>query len=74
MDRPDREKKPTKHYDPAKEAAKPQWTKPKSEKKKNAEFGPEKDFRVTVSLKTVTPHLRSIVPNVQRHMAYFAAS
>jgi hypothetical protein len=22
--------------------------------------------------KTVTPHLRSIVPNVQRHMAYFA--
>ncbi len=27
---------------------------------------------MTVSLKTVTPHLRSIVPNVQRHMAYFA--
>ncbi len=26
---------------------------------------------MTVSLKTVTPHLRSIVPNVQRHMAYF---
>ena len=24
-----REKKPTKHYDPAKEAAKPQWQKPK---------------------------------------------
>jgi hypothetical protein len=24
--------------------------------------------------RTVTPHLRSIVPNVQRHMAYFAVS
>ena len=34
MDRPDREKKPTKHYDPAKEAAKPQWKKPKSKKEK----------------------------------------
>ena len=29
MDRPVREKKPTDHYDPAKEAAKPQWQKPK---------------------------------------------
>ena len=29
MDRPVREKKPTEHYDPAKEAAKPQWQKPK---------------------------------------------
>jgi hypothetical protein len=36
-----------------------------------SDFGPKKDFRVTVPLKTVTPHLRSIVPNVQRHMAYF---
>ena len=32
MDRPVREKKPTKHYDPAKEAAKPQWKKPKKPK------------------------------------------
>ena len=38
-----------------------------------SESGPKQDFRVTVSLKTVTPHLRSIVPNVHRHMAYFAA-
>jgi hypothetical protein len=38
------------------------------------ESGPKKDFRVTASLKTVTPHLRSIVPNVQRQMAYLAAS
>jgi hypothetical protein len=30
------------------------------------EFGPKKDFRGTVSMKTVSPHLRSIVPNVQR--------
>jgi hypothetical protein len=36
------------------------------------ESGPKMGFRVTVSLKTVTPNLRSIVPNVQRHMAYFA--
>ncbi len=33
MVRPVREKKPTKHYDPAKEAAKPQWKKPKKPKK-----------------------------------------
>jgi hypothetical protein len=38
------------------------------------ESGPTKDFRVTVSLNTVTQNLRSIVPNVQRHIAYFAAS
>jgi hypothetical protein len=36
--------------------------------------GLKQDFRATASLKTATPHLRSIVPNVQRHMAYFAAS
>ena len=34
--------------------------------------GTKKNFRGTVSLKTVTPHLCSIAPNVQRHMAYFA--
>ena len=33
MDRPVREKKRPNHYDPAKEAAKPQWKKRKSEKK-----------------------------------------
>jgi len=33
MDRPVREKKRPNDYDPAKEAAKPQWKKPKSEKK-----------------------------------------
>jgi hypothetical protein len=33
--------------------------------------GPKKNFRVNGFTKTVTPHLRSIVPNVQ-HMAYFA--
>jgi hypothetical protein len=32
----------------------------------------KRTFGLTVSLKTVTPHLRSIVPNVQRHVAYFA--
>jgi hypothetical protein len=37
MDRPVREKKPTKHYDPAKEAAKPQWKKPKKPKVKKPE-------------------------------------
>ena len=31
-DRPVREKKRPNHYDPAKEAAKPQWKKPKKEK------------------------------------------
>jgi hypothetical protein len=40
------------------------------------ESGPQKNFRVTGWVngftRTVTPHLRSIVPNVQRHMAYFA--
>ena len=36
------------------------------------ESGPKKNFRVNGFTKTVTPHLRSIVPNVQRHMAYFA--
>ena len=34
--------------------------------------GTKKNFRGTVSLKTVAPNLCSIVPNVQRHMAYFA--
>jgi hypothetical protein len=34
--------------------------------------GPKKGLSA-VSLKTVTPHLRSIVPNVQRHMVYFAS-
>ena len=39
--RPVREKKRTKHYDPAKEAAKPQWKKPKkSEDKKPEVKGP----------------------------------
>ena len=37
------------------------------------ESGPKMGFRVTVSLKTVTPNLRSIVPNVQRRMTYFAS-
>jgi len=35
MDRPVREKKRPNDYDPAKEVAKPQWKKPKSEKKKS---------------------------------------
>ena len=35
------------------------------------ESGPKKNFRIKGFTKTVTPHLRSIVPNVQ-HMAYFA--
>jgi hypothetical protein len=34
------------------------------------ESGPQQGFRVIN--KTATPHPRSIVPNVQRHMAYFA--
>jgi hypothetical protein len=38
------------------------------------ESGPQKNFRVNGFAKTVTLHLRSIGPNVQRHMAYFAAS
>ena len=33
-----------------------------------------KNSRVNGFTKTVTPHLRSIGPNVQRHMAYFAAA
>jgi len=33
------------------------------------ESGPKKNFRVNGFTKTVTLHLRSIVPNVQRHMA-----
>ena len=37
MDRPVREKKPTNHYDPAKEASKPQWKKPKKSKDKKPE-------------------------------------
>jgi hypothetical protein len=37
MDRPVREKKRTKHYDPAKEAAKPQWKKPKKGEDKKPE-------------------------------------
>jgi hypothetical protein len=36
------------------------------------ESGPNKNLRVYGFTKTMTPHLRSIVPNVQRHMAYFA--
>jgi hypothetical protein len=36
------------------------------------ESGPKKNFRVNGFTKTVTLHLRSIGPNVQRHMAYFA--
>jgi hypothetical protein len=36
------------------------------------ESGPTKDFWVYGFTKTVTLHLRSIGPNVQRHMAYFA--
>jgi hypothetical protein len=39
-----------------------------------AESGPKKNFRVNGFTKTVTPHLRSIVLHVQRHMAYFASS
>jgi hypothetical protein len=37
------------------------------------ESGPTKNFRVNGCTKTVTLHLGSIGPNVQRHMAYFAA-
>jgi hypothetical protein len=41
MDRPVREKKRTNHYEPTKEAAKPQWKKPKkSEDKKTEVKGP----------------------------------
>jgi hypothetical protein len=36
------------------------------------ESEPKKNFRVNGLTKTVTPHLRSIVPNIQRYMAYFA--
>jgi hypothetical protein len=36
------------------------------------ESGPRKNFRANGFTKTVTLHLRSIGPNVQRHMAYFA--
>ena len=36
------------------------------------ESGPEQDFPVNGFTKTVTPHLRSIVRHVKRHMAYFA--
>ena len=36
------------------------------------ESGPKKNFRVNGFTKTVALHLRSIGPNVQRHMAYFA--
>jgi hypothetical protein len=32
----------------------------------------KRGFRVNGFTKTVTPHLRSIGPNVQRHMAYLA--
>ena len=38
------------------------------------ESGPKKNFRVNGFIKTVTLRLRSIGPNVQRHMAYFAAA
>jgi hypothetical protein len=37
------------------------------------ESGPKKNFRANGLTKTVTLHLRSIGPSVQRHMAYFAA-
>ena len=36
--------------------------------------GTKKNFRGTVSLKTVTPHLRSIVPNVKQHILCFLLS
>ena len=36
------------------------------------ESGSKKNFRVNGFTKTVTLHLRSIVPKIQRHMAYFA--
>jgi hypothetical protein len=36
------------------------------------ESGPKKNFRVNSFTKTVTSHLRSIGPNVRKHMAYFA--
>ena len=36
------------------------------------ESGSKKNFRVNGFTKTVTLHLRSIGPNVQRHMAYFS--
>ncbi len=36
------------------------------------ESGSKKNFRVNGFTKTVTLHLRSIGPNVQRHMAHFA--
>jgi hypothetical protein len=38
------------------------------------ESGPKTKVRVNGFTKTVTLRLRSIGPNVQRHMAYFAAS
>ena len=42
MDRPVREKKPTNHYNPAKEAAKPQWGEVKKKKtKKTKDKKPE---------------------------------
>ena len=37
MDRPVREKKPSNHYNPAKEAAKPQWGEVKKKKTKKPE-------------------------------------
>ena len=37
------------------------------------ESGPKKGLSGNGFTKTVTSHLRSIVPNVQRHMAYFAS-
>ena len=36
------------------------------------ESGPKKNFRDNGFTKTVTPHLPSIVPNLQRRMAYVA--
>ena len=48
------------------------------EKQKNVCFfrnpGLKRIFRVNGFTKTVTLRLRSIGPNVQRHMAYFAAA
>ena len=38
------------------------------------ESGPKKELSGNGFTKTVTPHLRSIVPNVQRRMAYFAVA
>jgi hypothetical protein len=49
----------------------------REEKKKNVAISGVRAYKGLSGngfTKTVTPHLRSIVPSVQRHMAYFAAS